>query len=128
MSRLRVGSRATECKHLDRPNWAHGFCSSCYQKYRRRENPEYRQKHREKNWESRIRCNFGITPEQYNEMLNRQKHRCKICGKPEKTKRLAIDHDWNTGEIRGLLCLQCNTHLGWYERQKRSIEDYLRVL
>lgn len=54
--------------------------------------------------------NYGITLDQYNELLNRQNNRCGVCNKHEsdfKTK-LAVDHDHQTGEIFGLLCWQCN--------------------
>lgn len=57
---------------------------------------------------------FGITLKQYDEMLDAQGSRCAICGKtPEDNgRRLAVDHDHNTGEIRGLLCVSCNMGLG----------------
>jgi hypothetical protein len=36
---------------------------------------------------------------------------CWLCGKPPKTRRLHIDHDHRTLEVRGLLCFQCNRRL-----------------
>ena len=60
----------------------------------------------------------GIIPEQFNQMLDEQGGVCKICGKPETATRsgavktLGVDHDHDTGEIRGLLCQNCNTALG----------------
>ena len=39
---------------------------------------------------------------------------CGICGDPPKEKRLCIDHDHNTGIVRGLLCHTCNTGLGMF--------------
>lgn len=57
---------------------------------------------------------FGITLAQYNEMLEKQGGKCKICKADPKTlsKDLAVDHCHNTGKIRGLLCIACNTALG----------------
>jgi len=61
---------------------------------------------------------FGITPERYAEMVAEQNGLCAICGKPEcetrngKVKALAVDHDHESGRIRGLLCVACNTGLG----------------
>lgn len=49
--------------------------------------------------------------------------KCAICGK-EKDK-LCIDHDHKTGEVRGLLCIKCNSNLGWYENNKEKINNYL---
>lgn len=62
---------------------------------------------------------FGITPEQYLEMLEAQDGLCAICERPERstdkkgwTKALAVDHDHDTGAIRGLLCANCNKGIG----------------
>jgi hypothetical protein len=56
---------------------------------------------------------FGITFEQYEEMLKKQKGVCIICCEPcSSGKRLAIDHDHATGTVRGLLCNRCNRFIG----------------
>lgn len=54
-------------------------------------------------------------------MHEEQNGLCAICGNPEKafmkTKvmYLAIDHNHKTGEIRGLLCTNCNNGLGRFK-------------
>ena len=56
---------------------------------------------------------YGLTKEIYETMLDRQKHVCAICKKPNWNKRRpAVDHDHVTGKVRGLLCLTCNHALG----------------
>jgi hypothetical protein len=58
---------------------------------------------------------YGITEEQYNIRLIEQKGLCAICGKSPSEqggKALAIDHDHETGLLRGLLCDGCNKGLG----------------
>jgi hypothetical protein len=63
---------------------------------------------------------YGITLEQYNQMLESQNRVCAICGQPETTvnKRgnciqdLSVDHNHETGKVRGLLCRKCNRILG----------------
>lgn len=81
-----------------------------------------------------LRTNFGITLEQYNEMFERQGGVCAICKKPEtwlyrdKVRALAVDHDHETGRVRGLLCGNCNRAIGQMlddpERLRRAA-DYL---
>ena len=44
-------------------------------------------------------------------LLKQQKGKCGICGEPcgpGKTKTAALDHDHDTGYIRGVLCINCN--------------------
>lgn len=52
----------------------------------------------------RLRREYGITPEDYDEMFKLQKGRCYICQRTARKRRLAVDHDHVTGEVRGLLC------------------------
>jgi hypothetical protein len=54
---------------------------------------------------------FGITAEEYHSLLERQGGVCGICKSPPGKKRLIIDHDHNTGMVRGLLCYKCNLKL-----------------
>lgn len=53
---------------------------------------------------------FGITLEQYEELLKTQGGGCAICGRTaeEEGRNLAVDHSHKDGRIRGLLCLFCN--------------------
>jgi hypothetical protein len=52
---------------------------------------------------------FNITPEDYDKILAHQDGKCGICRRlPKPGKRLAVDHDHQTGFVRGLLCFMCN--------------------
>lgn len=73
----------------------------------------------------RLKKNYGLTLDDYNTMLLKQNNKCLICGEKAK-KALAIDHCHSTNKIRGLLCGKCNTHLGWYEKFKNKIQEYLK--
>lgn len=57
---------------------------------------------------------YKISIEQYDAMFEQQNNQCAICGDSAgyKGKRLAVDHNHETGEIRGLLCDRCNLVLG----------------
>lgn len=62
-------------------------------------------------WGRRLKRKYGITAEQYGEMLAAQAGGCAICARPPKTRRLAVDHNHKTGKVRGLLCYRCNGQL-----------------
>lgn len=53
---------------------------------------------------------YGITEEQYEQLLQSQSGSCGVCKRPASVfkTRLCVDHDHSTGEIRGLLCIHCN--------------------
>lgn len=53
---------------------------------------------------------YGLTVEQYEALVKKQRGRCAICG--TKPSRLVIDHCHNTLEVRGLLCVACNGAIG----------------
>lgn len=61
-----------------------------------------------------LKRTFGITLEDYNNMLAAQNHACAVCCKPatESTRALAVDHCHSTGRVRGLLCFRCNSAIG----------------
>lgn len=51
---------------------------------------------------------YGITTEVYEKMFLEGDKVCWICCLPPKKRRLAVDHDHSTGQVRGLLCFLCN--------------------
>lgn len=56
---------------------------------------------------------YGITHKQYDKMLKEQEGVCSICSKVnENGRRLTVDHCHTTGEVRGLLCNNCNWMIG----------------
>lgn len=70
----------------------------------------------------RILARHGLTTDDYSRLVECQGGACAICRRPEKairlgkTMRLAVDHDHESGRVRGLLCMRCNTDLGIFER------------
>ena len=66
-----------------------------------------------KHRDSYLRLKYKITLSRYDELLRSQKNRCAICRQRPEKRRLAVDHDHATGAVRGLLCDNCNTMLGF---------------
>ena len=65
---------------------------------------------------SYLKKEYSITHEDYEKMLKQQNNGCAICfRKPGEGKYLHVDHCHKTGNIRGLLCHQCNWYLGTIE-------------
>jgi len=54
---------------------------------------------------------YGLTADQYEQLLTLQDGKCAICRARPKSKRLAVDHDHKTGAVLGLLCSRCNHDL-----------------
>ena len=82
-----------------------------------------------------LKHRYGITEEEYNQMLIQQKHSCKICGhktdkcQTQTDKPLYVDHCHQTKAIRGLLCHKCNVALGHMNDDPEQLEraaNYLR--
>lgn len=72
---------------------------------------------------------YGITADQYEEMLNFQKGRCAICGNhPNHKHPLHIDHDHDTGAVRQLLCARCNTALGLFKEDESTLVSAIEYL
>jgi hypothetical protein len=98
------------------------------------------------NWEkerdTRLRREFGITLEQYDAMLAEQGGCCAICGQPpaivgyRASRRpgrptrpiLVVDHDHQTGKIRGLLCIHCNRGLGFFKDSPELLRFALKYM
>lgn len=76
----------------------------------------------------RLRSKFGITLDDYNQMLDIQNHVCAICGGTNGDQRLQVDHDHVTGAIRGLLCRGCNSGLGHFRDSSQLIAAALEYL
>ena len=76
-----------------------GICKACEQIPKR-----------ERDWRRR---GIEITREEYTVLLNKQGNRCAICEeKPNEGFSLSVDHCHNSGQVRGLLCGQCNLGIG----------------
>ena len=84
---------------------------------------------KEYNQRQRLHNVYGISTKEYNEMLDFQDHLCFICHRSDHSYRFAVDHNHETGEIRGLLCNKCNSGiLGWLQDDIEAIKRAISYL
>lgn len=84
----------------------------------------------------KLGADFNITLATYMEKLESQGGVCAACGYPEthidhktgKIKNLAVDHNHKTGEVRELLCFNCNVSLGFLQEDPARIGGLLRYI
>lgn len=75
-----------------------------------------------------LRKYYDITPEIYDDMLREQDGVCGICRSDNNGRVLCVDHNHETGEIRGLLCGNCNVGIGRLKDSAVLVESALRYL
>lgn len=105
------------------------YCRTCLRERRRayvakdenRERLRIREAQRSRsrrglNRDLHLRRHYGITLAEYEALKEAQKGVCAACGQPQKPSRshpdLVVDHCHESGEVRGLLCNNCNAALG----------------
>lgn len=65
----------------------------------------------EKRRDSYLRTTWGISLEEYEEVLAQQGGGCVGCGRPGRTRALHVEHDHKTGYLRAIACARCNSAL-----------------
>lgn len=91
-------------------------CKDCYRDYARR-------------------IMYGLSKEEYRNMLELQKGRCAICNREPRAATsgrsraiLFIDHDHATGRVRGLLCNGCNAGIGHLQDDPKRLRAAVKYL
>jgi hypothetical protein len=111
--------------HPERPHRSKGLCRECYQR-----SPEYKALCRryylanKEKYAARAKAyaekgararKYGLTPAAVVDLADRQRNVCAICGTRRGSRRLSVDHDHETGQVRGMLCGPCNMALGAFK-------------
>lgn len=72
---------------------------------------------------------FGITMDFYKDLLNRQLNCCAICKSTFHRENFPnVDHNHETGQVRGLLCRMCNLGLGHFKDDPSKITKAIKYL
>jgi hypothetical protein len=113
----RYNGPCVDCGHPVGDRSQRKRCLNCYNRLRYQENPERQRR-------AQIKHLYGITADEYCELLDRQNGACAICGHlAASTFELAVDHDHSCcpakkkacGKcVRGLLCDRCNRGIGYF--------------
>ncbi len=110
-----------------------------YRQDKKKERREYLKKWRQQNPEKNDEINrewqlarYGVTGEWYEAQMVAQGGKCAICGTTEpgkgrRSKYMCVDHDHETGRVRGLLCHKCNLALGLFASSQnlQKAQEYL---
>ena len=138
-ARRAAAERPSAC-HPDKAELARGLCANCYRRQWRLENPgkdwdrnaaRQRRKYAASEGYRRqqILRRYGITPEQYDDMLAAQGGVCAVClTRPNEGRPLQVDHCHESERIRALLCHRCNSTLGHAQDDIARLEGLIRYL
>jgi len=92
-------------------------------------NRVFKDKQKKANHDRMVSKTYGLEAGEYGRLYAAQGGKCAICQHATgKVKRLAVDHDHETGLVRGLLCGPCNQLVGYFKNNHetfRRAADYL---
>lgn len=130
-------NRAGHAKHRERRNTNSAARYKAnreryrYPAYQSRWSKENRERVSEGDWRRGIKRRYGLTPEDYAALLEKQGGGCAICHSDKPgcgKKRFAVDHCHDTDVVRGLLCHDCNLGLGKFADDLGRLRAALKYL
>ncbi len=106
------------------------YCKECEKRIRREQYRNNLDSNREKGRDKALKRAYGITREEFSIILETQNTSCASCGIKEPGGRgnWHVDHNHNTGKIRGLLCHRCNTGLGLFLESETILKEAIKYL
>ena len=84
----------------------------------------------EKHRDTTLKRLYGISLDEVREMRDVQEGCCAICFREisEELKNMVVDHNHETGEVRGLLCRGCNSSLGHFQDKPQILQNAVSYL
>jgi hypothetical protein len=96
-----------------RSGYPNGYCKACCSEWKREQN---------------FKVRYKISIEEYEQMLVFQDKKCQICEELLEPKKTVVDHCHTSGNVRGLLCYNCNNAIGFLKENIRAalkLIDYI---
>jgi len=75
-----------------------------------------------------IKRKYGLTKEEYFNLIESQNNRCKICNNILEGRDTHVDHCHTTGRVRGILCFNCNVGLGNFKDSIQFLYNAIHYL
>ena len=129
----RVKSRSEFGARKGSKSGLHSYCLECGRVKKREEylritrNKRTHEDFKRRNKEQRLKRTYGLTVEQYNYLVETQNNLCAICSTDLGDCPL-VDHDHNTGKVRGLLCHPCNTGISMLKDNENNLLSAIAYL
>lgn len=98
-------------KSKSKPDGLQAYCKPCSRARNNAHNEKHRARVRHQRRMAHNKSRYGITPEEYEALLEKASAACMACG--VRDERLCIDHSHKDGRVRGILCWRCNLALGY---------------
>lgn len=99
-----------------------GWCKECHAKSTKETDTRTPEQRRFKH----LKRAYNLTPEEFSLMVLEQGGLCASCQK--QNDNLCVDHDHDTGVIRGLLCQKCNSGIGLLGDNLEGLEKAVNYL
>ncbi len=125
----KCGADKPSSEYYARKNRPCGIGSECKQCIRDRANSRYKD-NPERVLDMSAARTYNTTVEHIQQLREEAGGKCQICGREGKAhyKRLVIDHDHKTGKIRGCICSNCNSILGYCNDDITTLQNLIKYM
>jgi len=132
LSNREIANKKNKQWYIDNPEWRKQYNKDNYERDKkkreqyRKDNPE---KARESDRKQNLRHLYNLSHENWLKIYEKQDGKCAICGKTfDKPFKAFVDHSHKTDEIRGLLCLKCNSGIGYLNDDPELLAKAMKYL
>jgi len=105
-------------------------CKKCANEYNNgryhKQTSEQRKRRKELAHRSHLSRKYNLTTDEFSTMIVKQNNKCKIC--ECDMERPEVDHNHDTGEVRGLLCKPCNLSLGLLKENTQTLNSMISYI